>query len=99
MPRIKSDKFVVWAAVNPEGKIVVSSVSAYHSVAQRWAAKYRQHEVKQLCVIDRHMVETKAERERDSAPIKIPAKVAASVKNGVRKNNVQTPYQRRKVSQ
>lgn len=87
MPRVKSDKIAVWAAVGPDGNILISSVSAYQTVANRWAAKYRNHEVKRLCEID---------RESGNVVHQPKVKIEPSVKNG--NGVVGIPIRRKRVA-
>lgn len=62
MPRLKSDTLTVWGAVGENGKVLVSSISAYRSVALRWASRYRNHHIEQLCAVPR-VVDDKSDLE------------------------------------
>lgn len=99
MPRIKSDKVVIFAAVSSDGSIVLSSISAFRSVANRWASKYRNAKVVRLAELSRdyegtaevHVEETPATEVTASEnhdEIKVP-------NNGNNGNNVRVPRKRR----
>lgn len=84
MPRLKTDSLTVWGAVNDDGKVLVSSISAYRSVALRWASKYRNHHVERLCDVPRlHQVE-----EVETAPEPIMMK-------GNNGHSARVPYRKR----
>lgn len=59
MPRMKTEKLTIWGAVGEDGKILVSSISAYRAVALRWAQRYRNHHIEQLCNVPRVVEEEK----------------------------------------
>ena len=53
MPRLKTETIGIYGAVGPDGRILISSISAYQSVAVRWSMKYRNHRVMRLAELAR----------------------------------------------
>lgn len=87
MPRIKSETVVIWAAVSPEGQIVISSISAYYSVAYRWSLKYRNHSVRKVTEIDRYVDESAPTR----AEIRAENRATASEEVDPEHDEIQIP--------
>lgn len=97
MPRIKSEKVVIWAAISPEGNLVVSSIGAYRSSAARWAMKYRNHSVIKVGEVDRSVKQNgkkvtpaftpiiNSESTPVTVPMKRPRKVVKSIPNNNKK--------------